>query len=33
MKKEMINTANFRATVTICVISFAIIRVIKKYTR
>ncbi len=33
MKKEMRNTANFRATIMICIISFAIIKVIKKYTK
>ncbi len=33
MKKEMRSAANFRATLTICVLSFAIMRVIKKYTK
>lgn len=32
MKKKLHNSANFRATVTLCVISVAIIRMIKKYT-
>ncbi len=33
MKKEMRNAANFRATVTILVLSCAIVHVIKKYTK
>lgn len=33
MKKEIHSAANFRATVTVLVISIAIVGVIKKYTK
>lgn len=33
MKKEMRSSANFRATVTVIVVSIAIAAMIKKYTK
>ena len=33
MSKEMRTAANFRATLTVCVISVSIIIMIKKYTK
>ncbi len=33
MKKELHSAANFRATLTVCVVSFAIMKMIKKYTK
>ena len=33
MKKELHSAANFRATLTVIAISFAITRMIKKYTK
>lgn len=33
MNKKIRNAANFRATLTICILGFAIMRMIKKYTK
>jgi len=33
MKKEMMHTANFRATATVMVVTIAVIAVIRKYTK
>ena len=33
MKKEMMHTANFRATVTVMVLSVTVFAIIRKYTK